>query len=339
MKSIRIAGERTAKLIDLPDPKAKGEFVVVKIHVVPMCTEYKTFKAGGNEAQALGHEAAGEVVEVAQSGTVEVGDRVVVMPQVPCGKCALCLRGDYIHCQNELNFLETTGYEGGGGTYAQYMVKQDWLLVPIPDDVSYEHAGMACCGLGPTFGAMQLMQVEAFDTVLVTGLGPVGLGAVVNGVYRGARVLGVEGHPYRADLAKELGAEAVIDPADEDALQQIAGLTKGIGIDKAVDCSGVAQAQRLCIDAARRKGQVAFVGEAGDLTVRVSNDLIRKGLTIHGAWHYNLADGPRIMQVIRECGDLLDKQITHTFPMSRAQEAFELQLTGECGKIVLYPWE
>ena len=338
MKAVRISGERQAELIDLPDLEAKGEYMVVKIHATPMCTEYKAYRAG-HLWQGIGHEAAGEVVEVAQPGKVKVGDRVAVMPQLPCGRCALCLKGEYIHCQYLENLTEATGYEGGNGTYAQYVLKQDWLLLPLPDGMSYEHAGMACCGLGPTFGAMQLMQVDAFDTVLVTGLGPVGLGAVVNAVYRAARVIGVEGQPFRANLAQELGAETVIDPAAEGALERLLELTDGLGVDKAVDCSGVAQAQRLCIDATRRKGHVAFVGEAGDLTLNVSQDMIRKGLTLHGTWHYNLGDSARIMQVIRGCGDLLDKQITHTCPMSSVQEAFELQLTGDCGKVVLYPWE
>jgi L-iditol 2-dehydrogenase len=135
----------------------------------------------------FGHEAAGEVVEVAQKGAVRVGDRVVVMPQYPCGRCALCLRGEYIHCQSGLKTKELLGSEWGTDTYAQFVVKQDWLLVPIPDGMSYEHASMACCGFGPTFGGMELMAVDAFDTVLVTGLGPVGLGAVVNARHRGAR--------------------------------------------------------------------------------------------------------------------------------------------------------
>ena len=337
MKIVRIAGECCAELIDVPDPEPREQWVVVKIHVAPMCTEYKAFK-GGRPAQRLGHEAAGEVVAVAQPCRVRVGDRVVVMPLTPCGVCPLCLQGNYIHCQHAHNLAQATGYEHGDPTYAQYILKQDRQLVPIPDGMSYEHASMACCGLGPTFGAMQLMQVDAFDTVLVTGLGPVGLGGVINAAYRGARVLGVEGNPYRADLAKQLGAAAVFDPADGSVLEQIMSLTAGVGVDKGVDCSGVAAAQRLQIDAARRKGQVSFVGEGGDVTITVSNDMIRKGLTLRGAWHWNLADTPRILQVIRACGESLDKQITHTFPMTKVQEAFELQLTGQCGKVLLYPW-
>ena len=336
MKVVSITGERSCELVERSTPHAAADLVVVRVEAAPMCTEYKMY-AAGHKTDCLGHEAAGVVTEVAQPGRVKVGDRVVVMPQYPCGMCPLCLQGEYIHCRHTINPLEVSGNSAGTATYAQYLLKQDWLLVPVPDDITTEQAAMACCGLGPTFGAMQAMQVDAFDTVLITGMGPVGLGGVVNGVYRGARVIAVESHPYRARLAKSLGAMAVIHP-QEDALQQIMALTDGIGVDKAIDCSGNAVAQRLLIDAARRKGHVSFVGEAGEFTVYISNDLIRKGLTLHGQWHYNRADTPRLMQVIRRSHELLEQMITHTFPMSRVQEAFELQLTGECGKVILQPW-
>ena len=129
---------------------------------------------------------------------------------------------------------------------------------------------------------MQLMDVDRHDTVLITGLGPVGLGGVINGVYRGARVIAVDSIPYRAEKALELGAAAVVNPTDEDALQQILDLTGARrGVDKAVDCSGVVAAHRLCIDAARRKGQVAFVGECGDDTpLRISKRHDPQGVEI-----------------------------------------------------------
>jgi threonine dehydrogenase-like Zn-dependent dehydrogenase len=88
----------------------------------------------------------------------------------------------------------------------------------------------------------------------------------------------------------------------------------------------------------QRKGQVALVGGSGGFQLHGWGDVISKGLTLHGAWHYNLGDAPRIMQVIAGTGPLLDKMITHTFPMGRVQEAFELQVSGRCGKVVLHPW-
>ena len=337
MKVAAMFGDGTGGLVDQPDPQAKGDFVIVKILVAPMCTEYKSFGDGG-KGEGFGHEAAGEVVEAPQKGQYAVGDRVVVQPLNACGTCWLCAKGEYIHCQNSRNMHEETGSTSGGATYAQYTVKPDYMLSPIPDDVSIEHGGMAVCGLGPTFGAMQQMQVDRFDTVMITGMGPVGLGGVINGTFRGASVIAVESHSYRANLAKELGAELVVDPIDENAMEMVMDFTSGGGVDKAMDCSGVAPAHRFLIDAARRKGQVSFIGEAGDLTIKISQDMIRKGLVLRGNWHYNKSDYPKLLEVIRNSKEKLDQFITHQFPMSEVQKAWELQITGNCGKVVLDPW-
>ena len=339
MKKAAILGERQGGVIDAPDPRAKDDWAVVKVLTAPMCTEFKGF-VSGNQGEFLGHEAAGEVVEVAQPGKVAVGDRVVVMPQYPCGVCDLCLEGEYIHCEQVVGVEAFTGLREGSATMAQYLVKPDWLLLPIPDGVSYEHAGMACCGLGPSFGALERMEVDAFDTVLITGLGPVGLGGVINARYRGARVIGVDGNRWRAARAVELGAEVVLDPGDDGTLERIRELTDGRGVDRALDCAGQVAAHRLCIDAARRRGQVAFVGECGaDTPVRISGDMIRKGLKLVGSWHYNLKDFSKIMWIIRERGEDMDRLISHVLPMSQVQQAWETQVGGECAKVILKPWE
>jgi len=239
MQKATIVGERQAAIVQVPDPQAKEDWVVVKIETSPMCTEYKTF-IQGRPTENLGHEAAGEVVEIAQPGRFQVGTRVVVMPQNSCGCCGHCLSGEYIHCQNNRDFAGTHGTNDGAATMAQYMLKPDYHLIPIPDGISYDHASMACCGLGPTFGALQRNQAEATDIVLITGLGPVGLGGVINTTHRGARVIGVDNNQWRAEKAIELGAEAIIDPTQENALQQILDLTHdGRGVNHALDCSGV----------------------------------------------------------------------------------------------------
>ncbi len=338
MKVAAILGSHRAGIVEKPDPIAGNGFALVRALVVPMCTEYKMF-VGGSPSDSLGHEAAGEVVTPGAPGLLEAGQRVVAMPQMSCGRCDLCASGDYIHCREGWDQQKHTVSPTGGATYAQYLLKQDRLLLPVPEDLSTEHAAMACCGLGPTFGAMQRMRVDALDTVLIAGLGPVGLGGVVNAVVRHARVIGVEPHPWRANLARELGAAEVVDPRDPAAaVARVLELTGGRGADKAVDCSGAAPAQRILVDAVRRRGEMAFVGEGGEFTVHVSSDLLRKGLTLHGQWHYNLGDAPRILEVIRRSGALIDRLITHRFPMSRVEDAWKLQATGECGKVVLDPW-
>ncbi|TLS52623.1 zinc-binding dehydrogenase [Paenibacillus antri] len=329
MKSAAILAERKAGLVELPIPKPSGDEVLVKVMVAPMCTEYKAFLDGAPNS-CLGHEAVGEVVEAAASGPFRSGDRVISMPLSGCGVCDLCLSGDYIHClSNPMR----------DAAMAQYVVKPAHALRRIPDEMSYERAGLACCGLGASFGAMQKLGVGAFDTLLITGLGPVGLGAVVNAAFRGARVIAVESNPYRADVARRMGVDAVIDPRDPEALQRIREATAGAGPDFALDCSGVPAAHRLCIDAVRRKGKVAFIGECHtDTPIVVSRDLIRKGISLVGSWHYNLNDLPLLFQVI-ERSPLVDLLVTHVFPMSDIQRAFETSVSQQSAKIMLKPWE
>jgi threonine dehydrogenase-like Zn-dependent dehydrogenase len=93
MKRIAITGVKQATILDVPIPQPTQDWVLVKVHAIPLCTEYKNWLTG-NEYH--GHEAAGEVVMVAQPGNVNVGDRVVVMAGTSCGKCPLCIAGDYM---------------------------------------------------------------------------------------------------------------------------------------------------------------------------------------------------------------------------------------------------
>lgn len=328
MKRVAITAERQVELVDVPMPHASGNLVLVKVRIAPMCTEYKNF-VRGTLTDCLGHEAVGEVVEVGSHSDVKIGDRVVAMPLEGCGVCDLCLAGDYIHCLH--NAMRDA-------TLAQYILKPAFVLKHIPDDVSDEMAALACCALGPSFGAFERMALNAFDTVLITGLGPVGLGAVVNARHRGARVIAVEVNEFRSRLALELGAEVVLDPRDPDLVRKIKDLCSGIGPDCAVDCSGTVAAHRTCIDAVRRKGQVAFIGECGDETpIVASRDFIRKGIALFGAWHYNLNSFPKVLQVIRH-SPVAAKLISHVYPITAIQEAFEVSASQQCAKILVNGW-
>ena len=212
MKKAVILGERKAGLVEVPVPQPKEDWVLVRVCASALCTEYKSYLVG-RELQLGGHEGVGEVVAVAQPGQVKVGDRVVILPQYPCGKCALCKSGDYVYCENNIDFEDYTGSKNGSGTFAQYILKPDWLLPPIPDGVSYVQATMALDGIGASFGAFQAIDIGASDILLITGLGPVGLGAVVNACFRGTRVIGVEPVPWRRERALQMGAEVVFDPS------------------------------------------------------------------------------------------------------------------------------
>ena len=338
MKRAAITGERQAELVEAPDPRPKEDWAVVKVHAAGMCTEYKSFVAG-HRSDYLGHEAVGEVAAIARPGRVKVGDRVLVLPQFPCGDCTLCLAGEYVYCEHSTDFAAFHGTREGSASMAQYLLKPDWLLPPIPEGMSYERAALANCALGPAFGGFRRMGLDRFDTVLITGAGPVGLGAIVVARHVGARVIVAEAVAYRAELAKKLGAEAVLDPDDEHIVGKIRDLTDGAGVDCACECAGYVPAQRLCIDAARRKGRIAWVGECTDeLAIRVSPDTIRKGLAIFGSWYYNLNDVPPVMKIIQD-SPLIDLLISHVIPMSRIQEAFELCASHQTAKVILKPWE
>jgi L-iditol 2-dehydrogenase len=330
MKIAAITGVRQAELVEREKPALKEGWALVKVHAAPMCAEYKGF-VHGHTSDCLGHEAAGEVVEVAPGSKVKVGDRVVVMPQYPCGECELCLAGNFIYCEHNMDHYEPT--------MTQYISKPSWMLARIPDGITYEQASLACCGLGPSHGAFSAMGVDAFTTVLITGLGPVGLGAIVNAKFRGAKIIAVEMNPYRVELANKMGVGCIVDPRDPDAVQQIKALTGGKGPDCGLDCSGVVSAHRLQIDAVKRKGKVAFVGECFTETpIKVSDDLLRKGIHLIGSWHYNMNEFPQLMKVIEQ-SPLTGLLISHTFPMSRIQEAFEVSASQQSGKIILKPWE
>ncbi|MEK6793223.1 MAG: zinc-binding dehydrogenase, partial [Spirochaetota bacterium] len=291
----------------------------------------------GSVSETLGHEAVGIIADTSGRSSFKPGDRVIVMPENGCGTCTLCLAGEHIHCEHPINALAVAGSSTGRATYAQYCIQQEHLLLRIPDDISDDHAAMALCALGPTFNAMQKMQVHAGETVLISGLGAVGLGGVINAVARGARVIALEMHPYRTKLALSLGAEAVIDPKDPGALKHILALTNDRGADASVETSSAPDALSFIAEATQRMGRIAIVGWAGSI---IGAQLVKKGLTVFGAWHWNhLRDAEAMFTTIRRSRALLDRFITHRFPMSRIEDAWTAQRSGECGKILVDPWQ
>lgn len=320
--------------IEADDPNDLGSYAVVETSVVPLCTEYR-YHADGVRMARVGHEAVGTVVSVPDGSDLSPGQRVVVMPTWPCGQCRFCQSGHYVHCLHPDFPWEHEGYTGGADTVAQKLIKPDWLLVPIPEGISDEMASMTLCALGPSFGAMQTLGVDSETTVLISGLGPVGLGGVVNGVDRGARVIAVEPNDFRRSLGESLGAEVVAETGDA-AVAAIRDLTDGVGPDAVVECTGVEAARRVAVEAVRNLGSVAFVGEGGEFTVHVSDELIRTGKRLLGSWHYNLNDTEAIFGVVRRRGDLLERMITHRFPISDFRKAWDAQSTGKAGKVLLF---
>lgn len=309
-----------------PDPRPEGEWVVVRVRVSPICGSDRKAFLSDQPVRTAGHEGTGEVAAVAGSSRVRVGDRVVINPLSGCGRCRECRTGNYILCRSKPPW-ETH--------FAEYVRVQDFVLSPLPDDISFRRGALAGCALSPAFSAEKRMAVGHADTLLVTGLGPVGLGAVVIGKARGARVIGVDVEPYRRELALRLGADAALDAADARIREAVADAAAPCGPTRALDASGNAAAQRLCLDAMGPGGLVAWVGQNREpIPVNPTLDFINKGLTLLGAWHYNLNDWDEMAELLRRT-PVAEEIITHEYPLASVQEAFEQFVSGKAGKVFL----
>ena len=335
MKVVEITGAGQAAVVEEAEPFATDDIVKVQLRVIPMCTEFKGY-AAGERTNRLGHEASGTVVDAGRSHRVRAGDRVVVMPQNGCGRCRYCTSGEHIYCANQRDVLAETGSTYGTSTFADFIIKPDWLLLPVPADMSLRHAAMACCALGPSFNATKAMRLTATDTFLVVGCGPVGLGAVINGVCRGARVVALDVNHYRLKLAEQLGAVMGIDASDPSAVNEILSLSNDDGVDAVFDSTGVPEAIELVEQVVHPLSRASFVVLGRQVKL---DRLVQKGLEVRGCWHWNhQRDASEMFEVIRRSEDSLNTLVTHSFPLDQVEEAFRVQLSGRCGKVLLFPF-
>ncbi len=334
MRAANIVGEGEVVVVDQAAPTARGDLVVVQILIAPLCTENKDRRAG-RVGTDIGHEAAGIVVDAGASSLVSAGQRVVVMPQFACGRCWMCQQGDHIYCRTPRDVLAETASEHGTGTLAQYIVKPDWLLLPVPDYIPLDRAVMACCGFGPTFTAHERIGTDALDVVAVSGAGPVGLGGIVQSRVRGAETIAIEAHPYRAELARRLGASRVIDPSVEPVAEILGGVA-GRGVDAGIETSGAPGAAAALASGIRPRGDLSIVAWTDQVALP---NLVPLGLDVHGCWHWNHERHLEEMwRTIRQAGAAIDTMVTHRAPLEDIAAAMDVQDSGECGKVLLYPF-
>jgi propanol-preferring alcohol dehydrogenase len=176
--------------------------------------------------------------------------------------------------------------------------------------------------IGTQFHAQKRLAVSGASTVAVFGLGPMGAAAVLVAKGRGARVIAVDVVHDRLELAYELGADDVIDSRSIDPVQRLREATGGEGVDVAMECSGAPPAQNAALDATRPRGAVAFVGESRQTTINPSDQIIRKVLTVIGAWYFPLWEYEEILDFVVERRIPVERLISHRFSLSQAAEAF-----------------
>ncbi|MGH8691499.1 MAG: zinc-binding dehydrogenase, partial [Burkholderiales bacterium] len=186
------------------------------------------------------------------------------------------------------------------------------------------------CGTGTAYGALRRMQLAGGSTLAVFGQGPVGLSATVIGAAMGARVIAVETNAERRALAKEFGADVSLDSAE-----QIKDLTRGEGVDMAIDCTGVAAARLAAVRSAKTWGTVCFVGEGGEVTLDVSRDLLRKQLTLIGSWTFSAMGQADCARFIADNRIALERIFSHRWKLDQADEAYRVFDTQSTGKGVI----
>ncbi len=207
--------------------------------------------------------------------------------------------------------------------------------LPLPDDVSWER-GVLLGGdtIGTTYRTLKRLGATGFHTAAVLGCGPIGLGMLALLHFMGARAIAADLSPYRRNLAKQLGADSVIDPGAEDPAKAIIDLTHGAGVDIALDCSPTQETLTAALECVREFGKVGFVGEKGDSVIHPSNHFIRKEITAVGSWYYNPSDYYEILD-LHWRGLKVDDLVTHRFPLREADQAFATFASGESGKVLI----
>jgi propanol-preferring alcohol dehydrogenase len=250
---------------------------------------------------------------------VRPGDRVAVYLGIGDGTCEYCRSGYLFLCPN----WKCIGFDVDGGD-ADYIVVPAGNCLPLPDSISFEIGAVMTDMVGTQCDAQRRLDVSGTDTVAVFGIGPMGGAGILVARGRGARVIGVDILESRLEQARLLGADVTINSKEEDPVARLRQLTDGRGVDVAIDCSGSPAAQNAALDAAAKFGRVAFVGESRQTEINPSDQLIRKLLTVIGAWYFPIWEWPQITRFVVEHQIPVDKLITHRFPLDDAAEAFRL---------------
>jgi propanol-preferring alcohol dehydrogenase len=339
MKTVHMLGNGNIEIIDLPEPEPYDNFVVVKIMCSSICgTEFTSYFGNDPLPSNSGHEAAGVIWKTDNARYVKKGDRVSIYPIIYyfCHRCPPCLAGDWLHCQNPIWPKPNQKYPGN---HSQYILVREDICLPIPDDISFEAGALIDDCFGTPYQAIKHLQVNAFDTVLITGVGPIGAAAVMLSKFLNATVIAVDINDMRLDHVSQYGVEHTINPTNNEVLKTIRKITNNKGIDVALECSGMEQAQIHCLEAVKPRGRIAFLGIKSESTkVRVLQHFILKDLTAIGSWAMKPSMHSEIIELFRR-GVPAEKLITHRYKIEDASSAFEAFFSGEAVKVTINPWD
>ena len=352
MKGVVFIGNRKIEIQDFPDPAPGDEDVILEIKASGMCgTDLHLYRSpGGGPAAAKamgvavgegafigGHEPCGVVVARGKSVTdrhARIGARVMQHHYQGCGGCPDCMSGWTQLCKGPERVVY--GYNGHGA-HARYMRAPAHTLIPMPAGMSFETGAAVSCGTGTAFTALRRMNMAGGGTLVVSGQGPVGTSGTMLGKAMGMRVIAVDISDQRLKLAAACGADHAVNAAQTDVAEAVKGLTGGRGADYVLETSGISDARVAGVRSVRTFGSLCFVGEGGTVTLDVSNDIIRRQITMYGSWTFSKNGQDDCARFIAERELPVDRIITHRFRLEDAVAAYEQFDKQQMGKGMLIP--
>jgi 2-desacetyl-2-hydroxyethyl bacteriochlorophyllide A dehydrogenase len=332
MRAVVLEAPESLRIEERPEPTADRENVVVRIRAIGICgTDLSIFggKVSVDYPLILGHEMVG-TLENAVSG-LDPGTRVVVDPNVFCGTCYQCLKGQ----ENVCAIAELMGRDRDGA-FGDLLAVPARNVFPIPDEIDDQSAPLLQV-LTTCVHAQRQTQLFPQDSVLVLGLGVSGLLHVQLAKARGAYpVIGITRSESKRSLAAHLGADLVIDPSDPTLEERIAEATQGRGPDLVVECVGKTTTLAQAIKLSRVGGGITVFGtiteDAGDLPFY---QLYYKELSLVNPRAAKPEDFPAAIGLVAAGTVKLDPLITHTFPLESAEEAIATSSESGSLKVIL----
>lgn len=273
MLAVRWYGKRDLRIEEVREPSIKPGFIKIKVKACGICgTDLNEYLNGpifiptrephpltGKTAPVtIGHEFAGEVVEVGEGVKgFEVGDKVAVFPVIHCGECYFCKRGLENLCVN----FGVTGLSEDGG-FAEYALVRPYQAYKIPDSVSFEE-GALVEPLSVGVRAVKKAQLMPGDSVVIIGAGPIGLCVLLVAKASGAgKIIVVEPSKARRKKAEKIGADITIDPSGksvEEVIEEIRGETE-LGADVSFECVGLNETFKVAVESIRKGGRAVALG-------------------------------------------------------------------------------
>lgn len=326
MRAAVLHGVGDMRVERVPKPEiTEPDEVLIRILSVGICGSDIHFLKRGRigdiilkQPTIMGHESAGEVVDVGPAVTkVKVGDLVAIEPGKTCRKCEFCKSGRYNLCPDVV-FLAAPPVNGA---FCEYLAWPEDFVFKLPEGMTADEGAMME-PLSVGLHAVRLAGVRGGDRVAVIGAGPIGLTTLMAAKAHGATdIIVSDVVSSRLEFARKLGATHTINAAEQDMVEAVKELTDGRGVDAAFDCAGSEATIQQAMRVARDGGAVQLVGMPAELMPQVPiYDIINRELTVRGTFRYANCYPPAIALAASGAVDV-KSLITHHVSLEDAPEA------------------